>query len=740
MIDRSETRSPTGSITGSLLTIQSYDSRSSRSSSAKGSASTVFVPPFDSIPEMSDLQSRSSSRSRLSHRPSLISSHHTGTVDDTAIVNQEYVYPGDRRVVPPSRHSSLRRTSSLTDLDEGFASAVDRARGARPGLGFASRAILGGFPVTVSSGSSLGSDVRVTPPPTGRSADRGSGSQFSTSSDAFFSPDTNTESDRSRTHTSSFYSTTSFTGTRTGQDSETFTGLKTDETALAMTSIGSETQIVSSTLSPRTTDAASTLDDSRDSATPTSLSRANEVRRRSRTSSRTFSSSYVSHSADDSSDKENSESYTPSESRSRTESTGYYLSRSSELSSISFCSSVSASTTPYPSASTLSRESSEIEVTPSPASSEYVTAQTPTSSHYESLPTIPSESEYDTAEICSTEFVTAEVAPSEPSTVFITAELCPSIRSSPVVVEIPVPAKPEIPVPVEPEEAWVNITPPPVLSIPDTLSDIDLTEGVQPTSIDIPSSTLSSTLESSTDLEAVSPPQVPSSFVSTPTESVLGPTLLSTIAATPTLPTQPTITSVTESDVTPDALTATPSLSSHPLSSPSAPPSQWAQETNESYESSVLQASPSMVSMAIHEGPDTTFETSFLRPSGSMISSADRLSPIPETPTAPSSLAVPMSTASPLPVLPPTISSPTDVSSPTSVSWAPSLTASLSRTLSSSSATSSISMSSSVLGPRSLVDVPIGPEPSTEPSLLTTLPSPSPVHVVCCLLFCARFY
>jgi hypothetical protein len=146
----------------------------------------------------------------------------------------------------------------------------------------------------VSSGSSLRSDIWVTDPPTGKNTDRGSGSQLSTSSDAFFSPDTYTESDRSRTHTSSFYSTTSFTRPRTGQDSEMFTGLKTDETALAVTSVASGTQIVSSTLSPRTTDTTSMLSDSRDSATPTS----------STTSlSRTLSSSYVSCSADDSSDK-----------------------------------------------------------------------------------------------------------------------------------------------------------------------------------------------------------------------------------------------------------------------------------------------------------------------------------------------------------------------------------------------------------------------------------------------------
>jgi hypothetical protein len=128
-------------------------------------------------------------RSGVSHHSSLVSSHHTGTVDDTAILKQDYVYPGDQRVVPPSRRSSLRRTISLTNLDEALAPAVSRARDARPGLGLITSVVLGGSPVTISSGSILRADVVVTPPGVkGSDASRswGSGSVASFD-DTFFS-------------------------------------------------------------------------------------------------------------------------------------------------------------------------------------------------------------------------------------------------------------------------------------------------------------------------------------------------------------------------------------------------------------------------------------------------------------------------------------------------------------------------------------------------------------------------
>jgi len=61
--------------------------------------------------------------------PSIVSSHHTRTVDDTGIQNQEYAYPGEPRVIPPSRRNTRRRSGLMMDLDEEFRSAINRARG-----------------------------------------------------------------------------------------------------------------------------------------------------------------------------------------------------------------------------------------------------------------------------------------------------------------------------------------------------------------------------------------------------------------------------------------------------------------------------------------------------------------------------------------------------------------------------------------------------------------------------------
>ncbi|KAF9644945.1 hypothetical protein BDM02DRAFT_3190128 [Thelephora ganbajun] len=47
----------------------------------------------------------------------------TRTTDDNAISSPSYLYPGDPRTIAPSRSSSLRRTSSMTGLDEEFQTA-----------------------------------------------------------------------------------------------------------------------------------------------------------------------------------------------------------------------------------------------------------------------------------------------------------------------------------------------------------------------------------------------------------------------------------------------------------------------------------------------------------------------------------------------------------------------------------------------------------------------------------------
>ena len=61
----------------------------------------------------------------------------------------------------------------MTDLDQEFETALERRRGARPGLGFAMGLINNFFggPVTISSGPTLGSTTTgLSPPPRRHSA------------------------------------------------------------------------------------------------------------------------------------------------------------------------------------------------------------------------------------------------------------------------------------------------------------------------------------------------------------------------------------------------------------------------------------------------------------------------------------------------------------------------------------------------------------------------------------------
>ena len=74
------------------------------------------------------------------------------------IQNQEYVYRGNPRVITPSHGNSMRRSSSMTDLDEAFKTPVNHARGAGP---------FGGSPITNHDFQrlSLGKNIFVTPLP-----------------------------------------------------------------------------------------------------------------------------------------------------------------------------------------------------------------------------------------------------------------------------------------------------------------------------------------------------------------------------------------------------------------------------------------------------------------------------------------------------------------------------------------------------------------------------------------------
>ncbi|KAF8556599.1 hypothetical protein OG21DRAFT_1482945 [Imleria badia] len=317
-LDRSVTlpsRSEPGSPTGSIRTINTMTSTTSVSGTGSGSASTVFVPPLHTIPSLSDLHTLSDSLSTGSLScPPLFPLHHTRTTDNGAVSNQSYIYPGDPRVIAPSRSSSLRRTSSLMDLDGEFASAVSRARNAKPGLGFGlslvGGVILGdGSPVTVSSGPRLSGEVRVTPPPSGKTKTR---PLSDISDDNFFSAGSRTSSSEPRTTTNSFY-TMSNSSTSSSDARPTTTDIITDETAFEFTSGDSNTQIVPSTLSYRRTESNSYLGDSHDgsytyssytSSSPSSLSRSSGIRRTR------YSRTYIS-------DKENATSgYTASQSRS----------------------------------------------------------------------------------------------------------------------------------------------------------------------------------------------------------------------------------------------------------------------------------------------------------------------------------------------------------------------------------------------------------------------------------------
>ena len=108
-------------------------------------------------------------------------------MDDAAVSSQGYLYPGDPRVITPSRSSSLRRTSPMTDLDEEFASALRCAHESRSGLGSGlglagDMSSSGGSLAMVSSSPRLGGRVYMSPPPSASGtggSDRKSGSSGS---------------------------------------------------------------------------------------------------------------------------------------------------------------------------------------------------------------------------------------------------------------------------------------------------------------------------------------------------------------------------------------------------------------------------------------------------------------------------------------------------------------------------------------------------------------------------------
>ncbi|KAK1227533.1 hypothetical protein PQX77_009440 [Marasmius sp. AFHP31] len=171
------------------------------------------------------------------------------------------------------------------------------------------------------------------------------------------------------------------------------------------------------------------------------------------------------------------------------------------------------------------------------------------------------------------------------------------------------------------------------------VSSIHFTESIEsaapPTSTEPPISSVAPTpTEASSSVISDSSP-----YSSTPYSSTSSSELQSLQVPTSVAPTAPTAVRVrrrtltTESSLTPTIPPTLPSTTvpSEPASSPPASP-RWASETNISFDSSQLLPSPSMRSVALQEGPDHSFETSFLRATASQ-SSIDRISTIPETPT-----------------------------------------------------------------------------------------------------------
>ena len=113
------------------------------------------------------------------------------------------------------------------DLDKAFKTAISRARGAGP---------FGGSPITVSSGSTLGKNIFVTPPP---SIGRLSGSdrvRLDITDEHFFSAGS---TDGTRSNVSSTYFSQNLLTSLS--DLRTATNLRSD-TLTALTTVNSETR------------------------------------------------------------------------------------------------------------------------------------------------------------------------------------------------------------------------------------------------------------------------------------------------------------------------------------------------------------------------------------------------------------------------------------------------------------------------------------------------------------------
>ncbi|KAJ7592178.1 hypothetical protein C8J56DRAFT_1131655 [Mycena floridula] len=305
---------------------------------------------------------------------------------------------------------------------------------------------------------------------------------------------------------------------------------------------------------------------------------------------------------------------------------------------------------------------------PSQGSSDYLSAKAASSvDSFESFPTIPSlyssaeegSGPYRTASEPLTEYTTIEVCPSEKSTEYMTVEVCPS-EPEEIPDEIPsAQSTPKQRSRSELESEERSLSDEKSVSEEKSLSD----EKSLPEEKSLPSlpvsisslSTVSDVLPENIPL----PPSVPGS-ISISSE----PSLLSSLQMSKTSPVDiPTPSSICFSTSEISSSLPSSSSSSFPSSvSPEVLPTiSQATVTSRnklvSYDSSLLEPSPSMMSMALPDGPDNSFETSFLRPSAST-SSPNRMSTIPESASVMTS-ARPRSYPSLYPVPPPAFSTST---------------------------------------------------------------------------------
>ncbi|KZV75651.1 hypothetical protein PENSPDRAFT_646947 [Peniophora sp. CONT] len=88
-----------------------------------GEMSSAYTSAASSVP-FSSTGSGSGSGATVVPGQAPIQPLYTGTRDDLSTLTG--AMPGDPRVIAPSRSSSLRRTSSMTDLDAEFDSALRR--------------------------------------------------------------------------------------------------------------------------------------------------------------------------------------------------------------------------------------------------------------------------------------------------------------------------------------------------------------------------------------------------------------------------------------------------------------------------------------------------------------------------------------------------------------------------------------------------------------------------------------